>query len=130
MWNIKDTTQKKILFLKYDPYLKHKDYEFLTFLYDINKRSIFIYWLIVDELYDLNLPTFLISLSWCILFVFQSECFSVTIHSHGSIVAVGDEHGDVTFLNMEDGLHVTTLPVTNSPLYTLKYSPGKLWDCT
>ncbi|GIY96118.1 echinoderm microtubule-associated protein-like CG42247 [Caerostris extrusa] len=49
--------------------------------------------------------------------------FSVTIHPHGSIVAVGDEHGDVTFLNMEDGLHVTTLPVTNSPLYTLKYSP-------
>ncbi|KFM61239.1 Echinoderm microtubule-associated protein-like protein, partial [Stegodyphus mimosarum] len=53
----------------------------------------------------------------------DSECFSVTIHPHGSIVAVGDEHGDVTFLNMEDGLHVTTLPVTNSPLYTLKYSP-------
>ncbi|GFY68472.1 echinoderm microtubule-associated protein-like CG42247 [Trichonephila inaurata madagascariensis] len=53
----------------------------------------------------------------------DSECYSVTIHPHGSIVAVGDEHGDVTFLNMEDGLHVTTLPVTNSPLYTLKYSP-------
>ncbi|CAL1277095.1 unnamed protein product [Larinioides sclopetarius] len=53
----------------------------------------------------------------------DSECFSVTIHPHGSIVAVGDEHGDVTFLNMEDGLHVTTLPVTNNPLYTLKYSP-------
>ncbi|PRD27936.1 UNVERIFIED_CONTAM: Echinoderm microtubule-associated protein-like [Trichonephila clavipes] len=53
----------------------------------------------------------------------DSECYSVTIHPHGSIVAVGDEHGDITFLNMEDGLHVTTLPVTNSPLYTLKYSP-------
>ncbi|KAG8179242.1 hypothetical protein JTE90_004070 [Oedothorax gibbosus] len=53
----------------------------------------------------------------------DSECFSVTLHPHGSIVAVGDEHGDVTFLNMEDGLHVTTLPVTNSPLYTLKYAP-------
>ncbi|XP_042907818.1 echinoderm microtubule-associated protein-like CG42247 [Parasteatoda tepidariorum] len=53
----------------------------------------------------------------------DSECYSITIHPHGSIVAVGDEHGDVTFLNMEDGLHVTTLPVTNTPLFTLKYSP-------
>lgn len=59
----------------------------------------------------------------CVL-ILQCECYSITVHPHGSIVAVGDEHGDVTFLNMEDGLHVTTLPVTNSPLYTLKYSPG------
>ncbi|CAM1304413.1 Uncharacterised protein g3757 [Pycnogonum litorale] len=53
----------------------------------------------------------------------ESDCNAVAVHPNGNVVSVACVNGKVVVLNIDNGMHVATIPITNGSVSTIKYSP-------
>ncbi|KAG1709149.1 Echinoderm microtubule-associated protein-like [Nymphon striatum] len=53
----------------------------------------------------------------------ESDCNAVAIHPNGNVLSIACINGKVIILNIDNGMHVATIPITNSSLTAVSYSP-------